>query len=564
MRQRSTIRAHDGDRPMTAHEPALLSPASLAAIQAALASAGVDGWLLYDFRGTNPIARAMVGLEGMGSRRIFAWVPTRGTPVGISHAIEQLGWAKWPRAWDRRVYASWRSLEREVASLVAGKRVAMEYSPGDAVPVVDRIPAGVLEMVRAAGATVVTSADLVTRFFAVWSDAGLASHKRAAEQIARIAHEAFARAGAAARTPRPIAEHELMQLIRGEFATCGLATDHGPNVSATENAANPHYEPTAAAPRLLREGDAILIDLWATEPGGIYADQTWMATVGAPSKRLSEVWTAVRDARDAALELLTTRVAAGTPIRGADVDDAARAVSGIIAPGIIPAALERMDNPTIRAVEASIYAAGYPIDAAAILLCEVDGLAAGLSDDVTTIEHCCRESGARDVRVATTDDERTRLWQGRKKAFGAMGRIAPSLVVQDAVVPRTRLPEILRTIHEISVRHNVKVCNVFHAGDGNLHPNIPYDASDPDESARVHAAMSEIMVACIAAGGTITGEHGVGLDKLPYMPKLFDDDSLAMMCAVRDAFDPMRRANPGKVVPVHACREWHALPAARA
>ncbi len=246
------------------------------------------------------------------------------------------------------------------------------------------------------------------------------------------------------------------------------------------------------------------------------------------------------------------------------VDSAARAVSAIVATGIVPAALEMMDNATIRAVEASIYAAGYPIDAAAILLCEVDGLAAGLSDDVATIEQCCRESGARDVRVATTDDERMRLWQGRKKAFGAMGRIAPSLVVQDAVVPRTRLPEILRTIHEISVRHSVKVCNVFHAGDGNLHPNIPYDASDPDESARVHAAMSEIMVACIAAGGTITGEHGVGLDKLPYMPKLFDDDSLAMMCAVRDAFDPLRRANPGKVVPVHACREWHALPAARA
>ena len=246
------------------------------------------------------------------------------------------------------------------------------------------------------------------------------------------------------------------------------------------------------------------------------------------------------------------------------VDSAARAVSAIVATGIVPAALEMMDNPTIRAVEASIYAAGYPIDAAAILLCEVDGLAAGLADDVETIECCCRESGARDVRIATTDDERTRLWQGRKKAFGAMGRIAPSLVVQDAVVPRTRLPEILRTIHEISVRHNVKVCNVFHAGDGNLHPNIPYDATDPDESARVHAAMSEIMVACIAAGGTITGEHGVGLDKLPYMPKLFDDDSLAMMCAVRDAFDPERRANPGKVVPVHACREWHALPTARA
>jgi len=245
------------------------------------------------------------------------------------------------------------------------------------------------------------------------------------------------------------------------------------------------------------------------------------------------------------------------------VDSAARAVSRIVATGIVPAALEMMDNPTIRAVEASIYAAGYPIDAAAILLCEVDGLTAGLGEDVATIEACCRASGARDVRIATTDEERTRLWQGRKKAFGAMGRIAPSLVVQDAVVPRTRLPEILGTISEIAQRHGVKVCNVFHAGDGNLHPNIPYDAADPDESARVHAAMSEIMLACIQAGGTITGEHGVGLDKLPYMSKLFTEESLSLMCAVRDAFDPNRRANPGKVVPIHSCREWHALPAAR-
>ncbi len=245
------------------------------------------------------------------------------------------------------------------------------------------------------------------------------------------------------------------------------------------------------------------------------------------------------------------------------VDQAARAVSRIVATGIVPAALEMMDNATIRAVEASIYAAGYPIDAAAILLCEVDGLEAGLSEDVATIERCCRECGARDVRIASTEAERTRLWQGRKKAFGAMGRIAPALVVQDAVVPRTRLPEILANIDDIARRHQVKVCNVFHAGDGNLHPNIPYDATDPDESARVHAAMSEIMLACIAAGGTITGEHGVGLDKLPYMTKLFDEESLAMMCAVRDAFDPERRANPGKVIPVHSCREWHALPATR-
>lgn len=311
---------------MITREAPLLTPASVASIQAALATAGVDGWLLYDFRGCNPIARSMIGLEGMQSRRVFAWIPTRGTPIAISHAIEQLAWAQWPLAWERRVYAAWRDLEREVASLVANKRIAMEYSAGDAVPVVDRVPAGMLEMIRATGATVVTSAELVSRFFAVWSADGLASHQRAAEQIARIAHEAFARAGAAARTPKPLAEHEVMEWMRSEFTACGLETDHGPNVSATENAANPHYEPSAGAPRFIREGDAILIDLWATEPGGIYADQTWMASVGAPSARLMQVWTPVRDARDAALALLAERINGGLPVRGAEADDAARAV----------------------------------------------------------------------------------------------------------------------------------------------------------------------------------------------------------------------------------------------
>jgi len=245
------------------------------------------------------------------------------------------------------------------------------------------------------------------------------------------------------------------------------------------------------------------------------------------------------------------------------VDAAARATSAIVASGIVPAALEMMDAPTVQAVEASIYAAGYPTDAEAVLLVEVDGLAAGLDDDVRTIQRLCHEAGARTVRVAGDEAERARLWQGRKKAFGAMGRISPHLVVQDAVIPRTRLPEVLAQIHEISARHRVKVCNVFHAGDGNLHPNIGYDANDADETRRVHAAMREIMGVCVAAGGTITGEHGVGLDKLEYMDLIFSPESLAAMCQLRDVFDPERRANPGKVVPVHSCREWRMAPAAR-
>jgi glycolate oxidase subunit GlcD len=246
------------------------------------------------------------------------------------------------------------------------------------------------------------------------------------------------------------------------------------------------------------------------------------------------------------------------------LEGAAEAVSAIIAAGIVPAALEMVDQGTIAAVEASIYAAGYPTDAAACLLVEVDGPAAGLDEDVAAVERICRGAGARTVRTATDPADRARLWQGRKKAFGAMGRVASNLVVQDAVVPRTRLAPVLRQIADIAARHRIRVCNVFHAGDGNLHPNIPLNAADPDESARVHAACREIMQLCIAEGGTITGEHGVGLDKLAYMDALFTAESLDAMCRLRDGFDPLRRANPGKVVPVRYCREWAAAPGARA
>jgi glycolate oxidase subunit GlcD len=238
------------------------------------------------------------------------------------------------------------------------------------------------------------------------------------------------------------------------------------------------------------------------------------------------------------------------------VDAGARATSAIIASGILPAALEMMDGPTIRAVEASIYAAGYPADADAVLLIELDGLDAGLDADMRLVESHCLAAGARTVRIAANEEERARLWQGRKKAFGAMGRIAPDLVVQDAVIPRTKLPLVLREIAAIAARWEIQVCNVFHAGDGNLHPNIGYDSRDADQARRVGLAMRDIMRACIAAGGTITGEHGVGLDKLEYMPAIFSPESLAAQCALREAFDPGRRANPGKVVPVHACREW--------
>lgn len=306
----------------------MLTPTTLPALQSALRDAGLDGWLLYDFRGLNPVAGSLLGMQGMVTRRIFAWIPASGTPVAITHAIEQGPWVDWPVEWEKVVYVSWRVLEAALPPLVRGKRIAMEYSPGDAVPVVDRVPAGVLELVRACGAEVVTSAELVSRFFAVWSADEIASHHRNAEALRALALEAFQRIGAAARGPQPLHEHEVQAWLQEGFARHGMEADHGPIVAATENAANPHYEPSAQLPRAFREGDVVLIDLFATDRGGkgMWADQTWMASIGAPSARALEVWTAIRDARDAAIDLLRRKLAAGEPVRGGEADSAARAV----------------------------------------------------------------------------------------------------------------------------------------------------------------------------------------------------------------------------------------------
>lgn len=304
----------------------MLTPEMLPRLQQLLAAADLDGWLLYDFRGTNAIAAGLLGFEGLCSRRVFALIPREGLPIGIQHAIEPGPWAKWPKEWPLRVYSGWRALESEVRALVAGKRLAMEYSPGDAIPYLDRIPAGVLELVRASGATVVTSGELVSQVYATWTPAQRASHERAAAHIAAIAREAIDHAGAMVAAGTPAAEHELQQRILDAFARAGLETDHGPDVAASENAANPHYAPSAASPRLVQQGDVLLVDLWAKEPNGVYADQTWMASLGTPSDHVTRVWEAVRDARDAALTLLTERIAAGQLVRGGEADDAARAV----------------------------------------------------------------------------------------------------------------------------------------------------------------------------------------------------------------------------------------------
>jgi len=305
----------------------MLNRDTLPAIQRALADADIDGWLLFDFQGLNPVAGGMLGLEGMVTRRIFVWIPADGVPSALGHAIEPGPWRTWPQEWPRDIYSSWRELESRVGAIVRERRVAMEYSPGDAVPYLDRVPAGVLDMIREAGVKeVVSSGELVSRFYAAWTEEQIASHLRAAEIIRQIALDALTLAGERSRTKRPIAEHELQAWMLDRFARAGVSTDHGPNVSAGANAANPHYEPSADRPREIVQGDVLLIDLWATEPRGIYADQTWMATLGAPSPRAKEIWTAVRDARDAAIALVLQKASENEPLRGADVDDAAREV----------------------------------------------------------------------------------------------------------------------------------------------------------------------------------------------------------------------------------------------
>lgn len=304
----------------------MLNPSTLPEFQRAIADAGIDGWLLYDFRNCNPIAQSVAGVGGHITRRFLVYIPREGAPTAITHAIEQTIWNDWPNEFKRVKYSSWRVLEEQVAALVRGKTIAMEYSPGDAVPVVDRIPAGVLEMVRAAGATVVSSGDLVTTFYAIWTPAGLASHRRAAEHVGRIAREAMQVAGTKVRAGESISEYQLQLWISDAFARVGLVADHPPNVSIGANAANPHYQPTAASSNPLVMGQTLLIDLWATEPGGIYADQTFMGALGAPSDRAVDIWRAVRDARDTAIAKARELAASRTRVRGAVIDDAARQV----------------------------------------------------------------------------------------------------------------------------------------------------------------------------------------------------------------------------------------------
>ena len=230
------------------------------------------------------------------------------------------------------------------------------------------------------------------------------------------------------------------------------------------------------------------------------------------------------------------------------IEVASEAVSAIIAEGIIPAALEAMDEPVIRAVEAWLKT-GYPPDARAVLLIELDGPSAEVAAHAEAVAGICRATGALSLRVARDDHERADLWKGRKGAAGAFGRIAPNYVLQDAVVPRSRLPEIMAQVQAIAKSHDLVVANVFHAGDGNLHPAIFYDERIAGQFEAALAANEAVLDACIAAGGTVTGEHGVGMDKAQTLTRLFSPDDLAAMQALRRVFDPGGLMNPDKVFP---------------
>lgn len=231
-------------------------------------------------------------------------------------------------------------------------------------------------------------------------------------------------------------------------------------------------------------------------------------------------------------------------------------VAAIIRSGVRPAALEILDRLTIRAVEASIYRAGYPQDAEAVLLIEQEGTAAEIATDAPVIDQACREHGALTLEEATDPAARLQLWKGRKGAFGAMGRINTDLYVLDGVVPRTRLAEVIEEVQAIGKRHDLQLSNVFHAGDGNLHPNISFDATDAELTQRVEAAGREILELCVEVGGTLSGEHGIGLEKKEFMPLVFNDDDLDTQQGVRRAVDPRGLANPGKIFPTgRGCSE---------
>jgi len=290
-----------------------------------------------------------------------------------------------------------------------------------------------------------------------------------------------------------------------------------------------------AAEIVLPDGERVDLSVWDDGPDLLGAFVGSEGTLGIATKLT--------------LRILRAPEAVRTLLAGfAHTDEAGGAVSGVIAAGIVPAAIEMMDALTIEAAEAAV-GANYPDGCGAVLIVELDGPVAQVDEDLARVEALCRENDAREIRVASDAADRAAVWRGRKAAFAAMGRISPDYYVQDGVVPRTKLPAVLRRIEELSQQHGLRVGNVFHAGDGNLHPLVLYDGRVEGEAARAEELSQKILEVCVDAGGSITGEHGVGADKACAMPLMFGEADLAAMQRLRRGFDPHGLSNPGKIFP---------------
>lgn len=297
----------------------------LRGIQEALKAMGVDGWLLFDVYGRNPVSARMLGLQPM-TRRYFVLVPAEGEPVALTHGIEQLAWRGWP--WRREVYVAWRELDEKLGALLAGRRkVAMEYMPNDAVPAMDLVPGGVIDLVRRAGCDVVASGDLVTTFYASWSDEDLASHRRASVALAQVAQAAFVRLAQTIAGGQQATEGDLREWVIADCARHGVTVGCDCIPANGPHAADPHYVPSGAG-ATFQKGDVVLLDLWGKESETtVYSDQTWMAYLGQQvPERVATLFAAIRDGRDAAVKFVRDGWEAQRPIMGYEVDDVCRNV----------------------------------------------------------------------------------------------------------------------------------------------------------------------------------------------------------------------------------------------
>jgi Xaa-Pro aminopeptidase len=333
-----------------------LAAATVERIQEELRARELDGWLLYDFRGANPVAGALLGLPAL-TRRYFVLIPAEGRPTALTHRIEQGPWSTWRG--DKRVYSSWREMEGELREILGGiRRVAMEYTPGDAVPVVDRVPAGVIELVRNVGAEPEGSGDLISYFTARWSADGEASHRRASAAVREVAHAAFARIADTVRSGGTTTEWEIRQWIIAELLQRGLTVGGDTIVAVNANAANAHYAPSAEQHSPIRAGDLVLIDLWGKENDlAIYADQTWMGYLGdTVPERLERIFGALVEAREAACKLVIDRHEAGEPVAGYEVDEVSRGI--IEAHGFGPQFIHR----TGHSIDRELHGSGPNID----------------------------------------------------------------------------------------------------------------------------------------------------------------------------------------------------------